>query len=51
MHNMYKENDIHFQGVILMCLIHVDMQGLITHLHKILPISASLLSPLVVFSL
>lgn len=34
-----------------MCLIHVDMQGLITHLQKILAISASLLSPLVVFSL
>lgn len=32
-----------------MCLIYVDMQGLITHLQKILPISASLLSSLVVF--
>lgn len=32
-----------------MCLIYVDMRGLITYLQKILPISAFILSPLIVF--
>lgn len=48
--NMYYVNDIHFQGVILTCLTYVDMGGKVTRLQKmILPISPSILSPLIVF--